>query len=53
MVVVDIFFLQLVCPGGAGGGRGSIKALERLWSPGACELLVIKALVGVADAVNH
>ena len=42
-----------VCPGGAGGGRGSIKALERLWSPGACELLVIKALVGVADAVNH
>ena len=41
-----------VCPGGA-GWRGSIKALARLWSPGACELLVIKALVGVADAVNH
>ena len=41
-----------VCPGGQALARVHLT-LARLWSPGACELLVIKALVGVADAVNH
>ena len=41
-----------VCPGGQ-AVASKHQALARLWSPGACELLVIKALVGEDVAVNH